>query len=121
MRAKPESEWTADNVTARDLVQDSAIVVTFRCEGCRCARRFNLWKIGDRLADTAIRSLRFRCHRCGVYPQVLTVQRVCPTGGRHSPVFSIDLKPRAWDLGHEEAQRQALARAGLGTKPDDRR
>jgi hypothetical protein len=111
MRAKPESEWTPSNVTARDLLQDSAVSVMVDCHVCRRGTRLDVWRIGSRLADTAIQAMRFRCQRCGAYTHKLSVERSCPTGGLHKPILTIDLKPRFWDEGHEEANRAAMARA----------
>jgi len=89
--------------------QDSSITLTIACDGCRGNREFNVWKIGVVLADTAIQTLRFRCHRCGVYPNALRIGRRTSSTG--DLIMMIPLRPRAWDEGHEEAQRIALDRA----------
>ncbi len=54
MRAKPESDWKDYNVTARDLIVDSEIYITFSCAGCRMIREANVWKIGARPPGDAI-------------------------------------------------------------------
>lgn len=109
MRAKAESEWRPENVTARDLAQDSNVVASILCVGCGLITEINIWRIGHALADTPLQALRFRCHRCGVYPDKLTIGRRNSSSGE--TIFSIPLKPRCWDSGHADAQRIALERA----------
>lgn len=43
---RPPEEWTAENVTARDVVVWRDIVVSAFCEGCRVSREMNVWRIG---------------------------------------------------------------------------
>lgn len=109
MRARPESTWKDYSVTARDLVSDSEIYITFSCLGCRLIREVCLWKIGSRLADQPLQRVRFRCQRCGVYPDELKVERRKSTAGE--PMLRIKLNPACFDDGHRAAQVQALARA----------
>lgn len=109
MKAKPEATWTPENVTARDLTQDSAIALSIACSGCRGERELNVWTVGRVLADTPLQTLRFQCRRCGVYATVLRVVR--RTSGVGQDIFTISLKPRCWDAAHQEAQRIALDRA----------
>lgn len=108
MRAKPPSEWTPENVTARDVAADSKFVATFRCEGCRESREFNVFKVGMVLADTPLQSLRFRCQKCGLYPSVLEIGR--RTSGIGDHLVTVRLRPRCWDEGHERKQREAASR-----------
>ena len=109
MRARPESTWKDYNVTARDLVSDSEIYITFSCLGCRLIREVCLWNIGSRLADEPLQRMRFRCRRCGVYPEELKVERRKSMAGE--PLFRIKLNPACFDDGHRAAQVQALAKA----------
>lgn len=109
MRARSESDWKDYNVTARDLIVDSEIYITFSCAGCRMIREANVWKIGARLADDPLQRLRFRCSKCGVYAKEVAVQR--RQSRSSDPILRIRLNPAHWDDGHETAQRQALARA----------
>lgn len=109
MRAKPESEWTPENVTARDLVQDSSVTACISCMGCNIITEINVWGVGRVLADTAIQKLRLRCRRCGVYPHEVKIER--RTSREGDSLFTIPLKPWAWDNGHAEEQQKALERA----------
>ncbi|MFN3627288.1 MAG: hypothetical protein ACK4S3_05345 [Parvibaculum sp.] len=109
MRAKPESEWRPETVTARDLVQDSSVVATISCIGCGIITEINVWQIGCNLADTSLQTLRLRCRRCGVYPKEVEIGR--RTSGIGEKMLTIPLKPRCWDSGHADAQRIALERA----------
>lgn len=109
MRAKPENEWTPENVTARDLVHDSSITACIFCRGCNVITEINIWVVGKVLADTSIQQLRFRCRRCGVYPHEIQLGRRTSSEGEF--IFTIPLKPRCWDEGHAEEQQKALERA----------
>lgn len=109
MRARPETDWKDYNVTARDLVADSEVYITFSCLGCRLIKEANVWKIGARLADDAIQRLRFKCQQCGVYAKEVAVHR--RQSRSSGPILKIKLNPAIWDDGHETAHRQALARA----------
>lgn len=102
-------EWTAENVTARDLVVWRDIVVSAFCEGCRVTREMNVWRIGARLADDHLQELRFRCATCGVYPGAITISRRDSMSGQK--LLMVPLRPRAWDDGHREDQTRALQRA----------
>lgn len=109
MRAKAESEWRPENVTARDLAQDSSVVASILCGGCNSITEVNIWRIGSALADTPLQRLRFRCRRCGVYPERLEIAR--RTSGQGEKMLTIPLKPACWDSGHAENQRIAIERA----------
>lgn len=108
MRARPEIEWRSYNVTARDIAQDSSFTVSFDCMGCRSIVEFNIWKVGAVLADTPLQRLRFRCHRCGVYPTELKVGRRTSCQGEE--ILTVKLEGK-WDEGHHDNQRRALALA----------
>lgn len=114
MRAKPENEWRDYNVTARDLVTDSEIYVTFSCVGCRLIKEASVWRIGARLADDAIQRMRFKCSDCGVYAKEITIHR--RQSKSCDPILRVKLNPAHWDDGHETAHRQALARADKARK-----
>lgn len=106
---RPPEEWTAENVTARDLVVWRDIVVSAFCEGCRVSREMNVWRIGARLADDHLQELRFRCTTCGVYPSAIEISRRDSMTGQK--LLMGPLRPRAWDDGHREDQARALQRA----------
>lgn len=106
---RPPEEWTAENVTARDLVVWRDIVVSAYCEGCRVSREMNVWRIGARLADDHLQELRFRCTTCGVYPSAIEISRRDNMTGQK--LLVVPLKPRAWDDGHRADQAKALRRA----------
>lgn len=110
MKARPESEWTPENVTARDIAADSSVTVGFLCIGCHLNVEFNIWKIGARLADTPIKRLRFRCQRCGVYPTSVKIARRTSTAGDNLLTFDLECK---WDERVLENQRRSLERAGM--------
>lgn len=101
--------WTADRVTARDVVSHRDVHLLFWCEGCRITTHFDVWKIGARLADQPLRELRFRCRRCGVYATTLEVSR--QTGAQCRKLLAVRIQPRAWDDGCREDQEAALMRA----------
>lgn len=109
MRAKPVEEWRDYNVTARDLVQDGSTTLSIYCRGCNLTTEANVWKIGSRLADEPLQRIRFRCSRCGVYPDALEIGRRNSMAGDR--ILTIKLNPAAWDDEHETKQRNALARA----------
>lgn len=109
MDARPISEWKDWNVTARDVVAHGDVVVYVECNGCRRVTAMNIWKVGNRLADTPLQRLRLRCKTCGVYPTSLTLERHKAPQTFH--LLTIKLNPAFWDDGHEVAQRQAQARA----------
>lgn len=106
---RPPEDWTAENVTARDLVVWRDIVVSAYCEGCRVSREMNVWRIGARLADDHLQELRFRCTTCGVYPSAIEISRRNSMTGQK--LLMVPLRPRAWDDGHREDQARALQRA----------
>ena len=106
---RPPEEWTAENVTARDLVVWRDIVLSVQCEGCRLSKEMNVWRIGARLADDHLQDLRFRCRECGVYPSSLEISRRDGMAGQK--LLLVPLRPRAWDDGHREDQARALRRA----------
>lgn len=101
--------WTAETLTARDVVAYRDVVLSIHCPGCNIIREVNVWKIGARLADDPLQSLRFRCTRCGVFPSELVVGRRTSSVGE--TLLTIPLKPRCWDDGHQEGQHRALQRA----------
>lgn len=107
--AKPIHQWRDYNTTARDLVQDSSVVVSFDCVGCRRSVELNVWKIGAVLADDPIQRLRFRCSRCGVYPKAVEVSR--RTSGIPVHILTITLNPACFDDQHRAQQVRALAKA----------
>ena len=106
---RPPEEWTAENVTARDLVVWRDIVVSAYCKGCRVSREMNVWRIGARLADDHLQKLRFRCRTCGVYPRAIEISR--RDGMTGQKLLMVPLRPRAWDDCHREDQARALQRA----------
>lgn len=106
---RPPEEWTAENVTARDLVVWRDIVVSVFCGGCRVSREMNVWRIGARLADDHLQELRFRCTTCGVYPNAIEISR--RDGMTGQKLLMVPLRPRCWDDGHREDQARALQRA----------
>lgn len=118
MDARPISEWKDWNVTARDVAAHGDVVVYVGCTGCRRITAMNIWKVGNRLADTPLQRLRLRCSNCGVYPTSLTLER--HKAPQTFPLLTIKLNPAAWDEGHETAQRKALARAEKRWKAQDR-
>lgn len=102
--------WTPERLTPRDAVIDPQIVVSAICSGCRYIVEIDVWRIGARLADDPIQSMRFRCRRCGAYANEIEVSR--RNMGQGEKLLTIPLKPRCWDEGHDEKQRAALARLG---------
>lgn len=100
--------WTAETVTARDVVPYRDVTLSIHCPGCNTIRELNVWTIGARLADDPLQELRFRCRRCGVYPSELIVGRRTSSAGE--TFLTIPLKPRFWDEGHREDQAAALRR-----------
>ena len=98
--------WTAETLTARDVVAYRDVVMSIHCPGCNTIREVNVWKIGTRLADDPLQGLRFRCTRCGVFPSELTVGRRTSTAGE--TLLIVPLKPRCWDASHREDQAKAL-------------
>lgn len=108
-KAKPIENWRDYNTTARDLVQDSSIVASFNCVGCRRWVEFDAWKIGARLADDPIQRLRFKCGVCGVYPKALEVSR--RTSRTPERILTIALNPACFDDQHRAQQVRALAKA----------
>lgn len=106
---RPPEEWTAEQVTARDIVPYRDIVLMLCCDGCRITREVNVWRIGARLADDHLQELRFRCRACGVYPSRLEVSR--RDGSTGQKILTVPLKPRAWDDGHRADQAEALRHA----------
>lgn len=102
------ARWTPQRLTARDVVAHRNLVLSFYCQGCHLTVEFDVWKVGARLADDPLQTLRFRCQRCGVYPDALRVGRRDSLHG--VDLLEIPLKPRAWDEGHRAAQTAALAR-----------
>lgn len=109
--------WTAETLTARDVVAYRDVVLSIHCLGCNIIREVNVWKIGARLADDPLQSLRFRCTRCGVFPSELTVGRRTSTAGE--TLLTISLKPRCWDEGHRDDQADALRQAEARRKTPD--
>jgi len=103
------ARWTPERLTARDVVAHHDVTLSFYCRGCHLTVEFNVWKVGARLADTPLQELRFRCVRCGVYPETLEVGRRDSMSGVR--LLTIPLKPRAWDDGHRADQEAALRRA----------
>ncbi|WP_303719579.1 hypothetical protein [Brevundimonas naejangsanensis] len=103
------ARWTPERLTARDVVAHRDVALSFYCQGCRMTVEFDVWKVGARLADDPLQTLRFRCRRCGVYPSTLMVARRNGMSGVH--LFEIPLKPRSWDESHEEKQAVAMRRA----------
>ncbi|WP_312145389.1 hypothetical protein [Brevundimonas sp.] len=101
--------WTAETLTARDVVPYADVTLSIHCIGCKLIRELNVWKIGARLADDPLQQLRFRCQRCGVYADELEVRRRTSSVGEH--LLMIPLKPRFWDDGHCEDHAAALRRA----------
>ncbi|MBB4799068.1 MULTISPECIES: hypothetical protein [Brevundimonas] len=106
---KSPEEWTAERVTARDVVPYRDVTLFIWCDGCRRGRELNVWTIGARLADDPLREVRFRCRACGVYPSGMEVSR--RTSSAPDKLLMIPLKPRFWDDGHREDQAAALRRA----------
>lgn len=102
--------WTAETLTARDVVAYRDVVLSIHCPGCNTIREVNVWKIGARLADDPLQDLRFRCTRCGTFPSELEISRRNSTTGEH--LLTIPLKPRCWDDGHRQDQASALKRIG---------
>lgn len=103
------ARWTPERLSARDVVAHRDLVLSFYCRGCHLTVEFDVWKVGARLADDPLQTLRFRCRRCGVYPDALHVSR--RDGLTGVELLKIPLKPRAWDEGHRAEQAKALARA----------
>ncbi len=103
--------WTAETVTARDVVAYRDVVLAIHCIGCHLICELNVWTIGARLADDPLQGLRFRCRRCGLYPSELVIRRRNSMAGEH--LLTIPLKPRAWDESHSANQAAALRRVGL--------
>lgn len=101
--------WSPQTLTARQVVARPDVELSFNCVGCRAWIGLDPWRIGARLADDPLQTLRFRCRKCGVYPSELKVSR--RTSKEPEELLAIPLKPRAWDQGHEEDQRRCLARA----------
>lgn len=100
--------WTPERLTPRDVVMDREVVIYARCSGCCFSTEMNVWRIGARMADDPFQIMRFRCRRCGAYAKSLDVgRRNCAQGEK---LFTIPLKPRFWDLGHEQMQEEALRR-----------
>ncbi len=87
MRSRPVEEWKDYNVTARDIVADGSMTVSFDCAGCRLITEFNIWKVGMVLADTPLQRMRFRCKRCGVYPKALKIGR--RTSGNGDKILTV--------------------------------
>lgn len=96
-------------MSARDLVADGSVYISFSCDGCRAIREADVWRIGARLADDPIQRLRFRCSKCGVYAKEVRVQRRQSMAS--DPLMVIRLNPACWDDAHATADRQARARA----------
>lgn len=113
---RPPEEWTAERVTARDIVPWRDIVLSIWCDGCQTTREMNIWRIGARLADDRLQELRFRCQRCGVYPSRLEISRRDSMRGQK--LLTVPLKPRAWDDGHRADQEKALRRAEARRQQD---
>lgn len=107
--------WTPERLTPRDTVVDPQIVVSAMCSGCRYIVEIDVWRIGARLADDPIQSMRFRCRRCGAYATSIEVSR--RNMGQGEKLLTIPLKPRCWDEGHDEKQRAALARLNRPDTP----
>lgn len=103
--------WTAETLTARDVVAYRDVTLSIHCIGCNMIRELNVWTIGARLADDPLQALRFRCRRCGVYPSELIVRRRTSSVGE--TLLTIPLKPRCWDDGHRQDQAVALKRIGV--------
>ncbi|MGH7019159.1 MAG: hypothetical protein ACREEY_04735 [Brevundimonas sp.] len=101
--------WTAETLTARDVVPYRDVVLSIHCPGCNMIRELNVWTIGARLADDPLRELRFRCRRCGVYPSELIVGRRTSMAGEY--LLAIPLKPRCWDDEHRDNQARAMGNA----------
>ena len=109
MRARPVEEWKDWNVTARDIVSDADVTVSIACDGCRKISVVNIWKVGERLADTPLQRLRLRCQTCGMYPSELVVEkRMAP---KKDHILTVPLNPAFWDDEHETNQKNAKARA----------
>ena len=108
--ARPVEAWTADTVTARDVVARGDMTACILCMGCSSTVELNIWKVGMVLADTPLQGLRFRCRRCGIYPDRIRINR--RVVGMVEDVLDVPLKPRAFDDGHLAAQAAAIARAG---------
>ncbi|KQR52973.1 hypothetical protein [Brevundimonas sp. Leaf168] len=100
--------WTPERLTPRDVVVDRQIVVAARCSGCLYTVELNVWTVGARLADDPFQIMRFRCRRCGAYATSLEVGRRNNVQGEK--LFTILLRPRFWDQGHDENQQAALTR-----------
>lgn len=100
--------WTAETVTARDVVVYRDVVLSIHCPGCNIIREVNAWKICARLADDPLQGLRFRCKRCGVFPSELDISRRTSTTAER--LLTIPLKPRSWGDGSREDQAVALKR-----------
>ncbi|WP_425982882.1 hypothetical protein [Brevundimonas sp. TWP1-2-1b1] len=100
--------WTPERLTPRDVVVDRQVVVTANCSGCRYMVEMNVWTIGARMADDPFQIMRFRCRRCGAFATSLEIGRRNMAQGEK--LFTIPLKPRFWDDGHDANQRAALAR-----------
>lgn len=100
--------WTPERLTPRDVVIDRQIVVSISCSGCRYIVEMNVWRIGARLADDPLQSMRFRCRRCGAYATSIEVSRRNMSQGEK--LLTIPLKPRCWDEGHEAKQQAAIRR-----------
>lgn len=101
-------DWKAETLTARHIVAQRDVVLSIHCQGCRLITEADAWKVGARLADTPLQRLRFRCRRCGVYADAISVGRRTSTQGVH--LLDIPLKPACWDEGHQADQAAALSR-----------
>ncbi|MFC5373227.1 hypothetical protein ACFPIF_11715 [Brevundimonas faecalis] len=106
---RPPELWTPETLSARNLVcyRDASLLLW--CEGCNTTRQANAWRIGARLADDPLQTLRLRCLECGVYIERMHVD--IRRGGMVDKLLTIPMKPRAWDESHIAAQKAALARA----------